>query len=928
MADNEEFEASEETENVENDSSDGDNDYSDEENIYEVDRIVGMMTHEGKTLFKVRWQGYGTEEDTWEPRDNLLSCEDLIEEYIEKNNARKRKIKQTLQIKAKKRAGTDESDERSSGTETASQESQDKDHEKEKEEKKEQEEEKEGRAVEKKGLEVEKEGRAVEKKGQEVELEKEEEEKEKKNEKKDDDDSDDDIDTLKDTFWRDLEQGLINLEGDMYSKVKGRRAALDAKKRQREKEEEEKIKQRKRKPGRKPGTGKKEDRDSPPQVKKKKKLKKKSGPALEAFETLENATSRALDMSMHSPEPTSSQHRSIGSSSSGSYSTAEEVVTVAKLERFHSSSLLSSTDDDDGADISAGSQETNQHGQEKDDSCHFLDGTTSNSRPPGIATDTVKTECSEQEKMHSEDADAKSSSVNKTHDVEFFTRQDNNTEAVAKQQNTKDKSDNESDREESLFVKFEQRVKTRVDVDTSIKIVEYQNKSRLEDSVLPLDTSSSIKLERTTSEEMEAKDAESETTRKRRPSTEDPASFRKKRENRDEQSQSEGESTEKSQTEIKEKQLKSALKKTDLSTVEDWKKPLDPRQDRNGNKENQKAKPSSVSVDSDIESSSLMEFDLDDYDPDENEEPVLDLPNDVTPEMFSQAVKDGNYILVKHALNSKLQYNMVETDTAGLTLVMISCTGQHDEVLKLLVTNGAPVNAKQKNGTTALMLAADNGYNSTVAILLEAGAHVNQQQSTGETALMKACKKGHKVIVRLLLENGADSNITSTHGSNAQQYAKMYSHTAVLDVLMAHNGRVSKAVEGTVLRYLAGCARILKPLFPTRIFPICETTDQTVTFSIKSPQILQQQGVGTLLFLIHSGFYGQNINCKLTGPCCIKDVLLNNVPQQQVVQGSNFVISLCTKPGLNLLHIKTVPTAHSTCKLLVCGYILQLTSQT
>lgn len=67
----------------------------DGEPIYKVDqildhRVVTRWVQKNKrgakkrtlvTEYKVRWQGYGPSDDTWEPRKNLLSCSDLIKEY-------------------------------------------------------------------------------------------------------------------------------------------------------------------------------------------------------------------------------------------------------------------------------------------------------------------------------------------------------------------------------------------------------------------------------------------------------------------------------------------------------------------------------------------------------------------------------------------------------------------------------------------------------------------------------------------------------------------------------------------------------------------------------------------------------------------------------------------------------------------------------
>ena len=41
-------------------------------------------------MYRVRWKGYGSDEDTWEPRDNLLTCEDMVEEFLEKHQEKKK----------------------------------------------------------------------------------------------------------------------------------------------------------------------------------------------------------------------------------------------------------------------------------------------------------------------------------------------------------------------------------------------------------------------------------------------------------------------------------------------------------------------------------------------------------------------------------------------------------------------------------------------------------------------------------------------------------------------------------------------------------------------------------------------------------------------------------------------------------------------
>jgi len=69
---------------------------------------------------------------------------------------------------------------------------------------------------------------------------------------------------------------------------------------------------------------------------------------------------------------------------------------------------------------------------------------------------------------------------------------------------------------------------------------------------------------------------------------------------------------------------------------------------------------------------------------------------------------------------------------------------------------GANVNAGDKyDGSTALMDAAGSGHQEVVRVLLDNGANVNAKREYGATALKIARAKGHKEIAELLKSHGA-----------------------------------------------------------------------------------------------------------------------------------------------------------------------------
>ncbi|XP_036157617.1 M-phase phosphoprotein 8 isoform X6 [Myotis myotis] len=291
--------------------------------------------------------------------------------------------------------------------------------------------------------------------------------------------------------------------------------------------------------------------------------------------------------------------------------------------------------------------------------------------------------------------------------------------------------------------------------------------------------------------------------------------------------------------------------------------------------------------------------------------------------LLRDAVKNGDYITVKVALNSNEEYNLDQEDSSGMTLVMLAAAGGQDDLLRLLIRKGAKVNGRQKNGTTALIHAAEKNFLTTVAILLEAGAFVNVQQSSGETALMKACKRGNLDIVRLVIECGADCNILSKHQTSAMYFAKQCNNVLVYDLLKNHLDTLSRVAEETIKDYFEARLALLEPIFPIACHRLCEGPDFSMDFNYKPPQNITE-GSGILLFIFHANFLGKDVIARLCGPCSVQAVILNDKFQLPVFLDSHFVYSFSPVAGLNKLFIRLTEAPSAKVKLLIGAYRVQL----
>jgi len=110
------------------------------------------------------------------------------------------------------------------------------------------------------------------------------------------------------------------------------------------------------------------------------------------------------------------------------------------------------------------------------------------------------------------------------------------------------------------------------------------------------------------------------------------------------------------------------------------------------------------------------------------------------------------------------------------------------EIAAMLIAHGADPKA-MSDGTTPLHDAAQNGREEVMKLLLSKGADINARQNDGTTPLLYAAGRGQKGCVEILLANGADVNATDTKGNTAISFAAASGYTNIVELLRQHGAK-------------------------------------------------------------------------------------------------------------------------------------------
>jgi ankyrin repeat protein/mono/diheme cytochrome c family protein len=130
------------------------------------------------------------------------------------------------------------------------------------------------------------------------------------------------------------------------------------------------------------------------------------------------------------------------------------------------------------------------------------------------------------------------------------------------------------------------------------------------------------------------------------------------------------------------------------------------------------------------------------------------------------------------------------TDPEGATLLHHAAGFGRLDTMSWLLDAGADVNAKSPRGATALHWAIHD--EAKVRLLLTRGALVNAKQFDGKTPLLLAASLGNgHATLRLLLEFGADPSTATMNGQTPLMAAAIRADVEAMGLLLAKNGDVN-----------------------------------------------------------------------------------------------------------------------------------------
>lgn len=151
--------------------------------------------------------------------------------------------------------------------------------------------------------------------------------------------------------------------------------------------------------------------------------------------------------------------------------------------------------------------------------------------------------------------------------------------------------------------------------------------------------------------------------------------------------------------------------------------------------------------------------------------------------LIGYAIAQNNMDLLQILIENGANVNYTGGDSWAKTPLQTASRLGLDNVVRILLTRNADINAVDMNGNTALHTAALNSQLSVVKLLLEKNPNLDIQNKVGNTALHLAVISGNIDIVGELVLKGANTRIRNNDGKYPRDIARANNSAAIFEVL-------------------------------------------------------------------------------------------------------------------------------------------------
>ena len=160
--------------------------------------------------------------------------------------------------------------------------------------------------------------------------------------------------------------------------------------------------------------------------------------------------------------------------------------------------------------------------------------------------------------------------------------------------------------------------------------------------------------------------------------------------------------------------------------------------------------------------------------------------------LIGYAIAQNNMDLLQILIENGANVNNTNGDSWTDTPLKTASRLGLDNVVRILLSRNADINAVDMNGNTALHTAALNSQLSVVKLLLEKNPNLDIQNKVGNTALHLAVISGNIDIVGELVLKGANTRIRNNDGKYPRDIARANNSAAIFEVLREAENKLSE----------------------------------------------------------------------------------------------------------------------------------------